>query len=140
MYHSNIRESGHVWEKQNLVTKPGRKGHYDEMKCANCGIKGRRYGFDTVEISGSYSQKNALKCPKSLDPVIPTEIEIVFCSAYGEKFKNLIPGSKHKVVTPPDGYKNDRTGVWVMGIGEPVRVLTREFKDSSPPLSPSNNS
>ena len=51
------------------------------------------------------------------------------CLAHGKQFANVvIPGSEHDVVSPPDMYVNDRTGVWVMGIGEKVKILRGEYE------------
>jgi len=128
MYHVSIKKSRHNWDKKNLVSKPGKKGHYDEVECTNCGIKGRRYGFTEVSISESYSKEKAFNCPKAPPLCIPERIKITFCTASGRAFGNLIPGSEHDVLEcPPEPYKNDNSGVWVMGVGEPVKVLREEF-------------
>lgn len=55
------------------------------------------------------------------------KIEITLCRAQGPQFKNLIPGSVHDVINPPPGFRNDRRGVWVMGLGQPVKVLSNEY-------------
>jgi len=37
----------HTWKKQNLVTVADkRRGFHDIVKCARCGITGKRFGFD----------------------------------------------------------------------------------------------
>ena len=54
-------------------------------------------------------------------------IKITKCDAFGKAFENLTPGSEHDVISPPETHKND-TGTWVMGVGEPVKVLPSEFK------------
>jgi hypothetical protein len=127
MYQSNIKTSQHVWEKQNLVTKATRKGLFDEMVCENCGMKGRRYGFETVEVSESYKIESVNFCPKAKKPKIPKIVKVTYCRAHGRVFENITPNSIHDVVEPPKGYKNDHTGVWVMGVGEPVKLITGEF-------------
>ena len=58
----------------------------------------------------------------------PKRIRIKYCTAFGEVFKNLTPGSEHNVIKPPPLYKNDRKGVWVMGVGEAVKVLNGEYE------------
>lgn len=126
MKSSDIRTSNHVWEKQNLVTVTRQGKMYDEMVCKNCGMKGKRFGFETVEVSGKYKTQNVNQCPKS-KVELPDKIKITLCTASGRQFGNLVTGSIHEVVTPPDGYKNDHTGVWVMGVDEPVKVLSNEF-------------
>jgi len=127
MHHSNIKTSQHDWEKKNLVTIGKRGRMYDEVVCKNCGMKGRRYDFESVEISENYKSKNVYLCPKAKPAEIPKRIKITICNAFGKAFSNLSSGSIHDVVTPPKGYKNDHTGVWVMGVGEPVKLVTGEF-------------
>ncbi len=53
-------------------------------------------------------------------------IEIIECKAIGRQFSNLKPGTKHILIPPPKGRK--RKELWVMGDGEPVRLLFGEFK------------
>lgn len=53
------------------------------------------------------------------------KIKIKHCNAYGRQFENLKDGTIHEVVKPPKG-KKKLTGWWVMGVGEPVRVLEDE--------------
>ena len=127
MYQSNIKTSQHVWEKQNLVTVNRRGKMFDEMVCQNCGMKGRRYGFETVEVSESYKIESVNFCPKAQKLEAPKIVKVTFCNAHGRVFENITPNSIHAVVEPPKGYKNDHTGVWVMGVGEPVKLITGEF-------------
>lgn len=128
MFHVNIKTSGHVWDKKNLVTIQQGKKTYDEVQCRHCGIKGKRYNFTHVTVDGRYSKKNVYQCPKQPAFVVPEKITIKFCEAVGRQFANLTPGSVHEVIDPPMGYSNDRTGVWVMGAGEPVKVLREEYE------------
>ena len=59
-----------------------------------------------------------------------TKIKILRAIPCGAISKNLIVDSIHEVVEPPKEYKkklpNGDGGYWVMGIGEPVRVLNHE--------------
>lgn len=127
MNQSNIKTSQHVWEKQNLVTINRRGKMFDEMVCKNCKMKGRRFGFESVEVSGNYKFENVHLCPKAKSIELPEKVKVTRCRANGEVFSNITPDSIHEVVTPPQPYKNDHTGVWVMGVGEPVKLLTNEF-------------
>lgn len=129
MYNVSIKKSLHSFEKKNLVTisSKGRKGGYDILECSKCGIQGKRYSLTTVEISEAYSKEKAFLCPNASAIKIPQKIKVIYCNAKGKAFSNLIPNSEHEVVSPPDGYKNDHTGVWVMGVGEPVKLLSEEF-------------
>lgn len=127
MYHVDIKESLHEWEKTNLVTKSTRGKSFDEVVCKNCQMKGRRYNLGQVSISETYSKDKVFLCPKATLREVAKKVRVTFCSAHGKIFGNLTPGSEHEVVTPPGDYKNDHTGVWVMGIGEPVKLLSNEF-------------
>ena len=126
----SIATSRHEWIKKNLVTLNKNGKYFDEVVCSACGMKGKRYNFTQVEVDGRYKKTHVQLCPKAKDFVTPDKIKITFCSAQGpnNQFANLIPESVHNIITPPKGYLNDRAGVWVMGIGEPVRVLAREFE------------
>lgn len=124
----DLKQGGHKWEKQNNVTLRKGRTHYDIMKCVGCGIEGRTNSIATIALKSSYSEENIYKCKAVRSEGLPLEIEITICRAVGPAFKNLIPGSKHLVITPPVNEKNDRFGVWVNGVGEPVKVLYEEFK------------
>jgi hypothetical protein len=123
-YNINLSEGGHTWEKQNLVTIATRKSSYDILKCKHCGIEGKTTSLWTIRLKGSYSSDKVYNCPNNKTAV---HIQITQCHAFGKVFANLTPGSIHEVITPPEEYKNDR-GIWVMGVGEPVKVLSDEFK------------
>jgi transcription elongation factor Elf1 len=126
MYIIRLTDFGHKWEKQNLVTLFKKKRSYDIMKCVNCGIKGETINLAEIGLKASYSENKVYCCPGSA-PDIPKRIKITHCDACGIQFANILPQSEYDVVTPPEGYKNDHTGVWVMGIGEPVKILSNEF-------------
>jgi hypothetical protein len=127
MYKSSIKTSQHDWEKQNLVTVSRRGKMFDEMVCKHCKMKGRRFGFESVQVSENYKFENVHLCPKAPPINLPDKVKVTRCTANGKAYLNLHPDSIHEIVTPPQGYKNDHTGVWVMGVGEPVKLLTGEF-------------
>ena len=114
MYQSNIKTSQHVWEKQNLVTVNRRGKMFDEMVCQNCGMKGRRYGFETVEVSESYKIESVNFCPKAQKLETPKLVKVTFCT-HGRIFENITPNSIHAAVEPPKGYKMtiQESGLWV---------------------------
>lgn len=58
----------------------------------------------------------------------PERIRITYCKAFGSSFENITSGSIHKVISTPIGEKEDGRGVWVLGAGEPVKVLNNEFE------------
>lgn len=122
----DLKNTNHKFEKQNPVTIIKGKKAYDVLKCS-CGISGKRYGFtDTIWLDGRISKKKANNCPDCIDI---KAIEIIQCTAVGKAFENLKPGTIHTVIDAPEG-ANNNGGVWVMGEGEPVKVLHREYKDS----------
>jgi hypothetical protein len=123
-----LNEGGHRWAKQNLVTIVTSRTSFDKMKCVECGIEGKTVGLTRINLRDSYGDKIS-KCPKWVESNLPTMIEIIECHAVGAQFTNLKPGSFHKVIKPPSGYSNKPGRVWVMGVGEPVCVLSGEFKD-----------
>lgn len=89
-------------------------------------MKGKIFNFSTVEVSEKYKIESVKLCPKA-ELRIPKKVKVTLCLAFSEKFSNLKPGSIHEVVTPPEGYENDHTGVWVMGVGETVKLLADEY-------------
>jgi transcription elongation factor Elf1 len=112
-----IRE--HVFEKQNLVTVVKGRKNYDTYKCTICGITVKSYGLSTP---------HSTKLCKEIEKPEPSgSIKIIDCYACGKQFANLIPDSIHTIIDPPSGYVNNDKGVWVMGVGEPVKVLNDEF-------------
>jgi len=117
-------KTNHDLEKQNLVTQFDKLGQYDVYKCSLCGLTGKAYTFTEISFS-SKSSKKIYSCPKA---VKIEKIRITNCQANGKVFDNLTPGSVHVVVPPPEGYDNSR-GVWVMGVGEPVKVLFGEYTE-----------
>lgn len=122
MIHANFDEGGHCWEKTNLVTREG-KELYNTYKCRCCGLKAKMVSFGILQIS-ERSRKKFERCTAAEKA---TQIEIIQCDAVGPQFTNLTPGSVHDIINPPTGFDN-KNGVWVMGNGEPVKVLFREFK------------
>lgn len=119
----DIKKGGHDWEKQNLMTK-GVKRAYDVYKCRRCGIVGKSYSLGNITIR----ELDVKKFNKCQDIITKTakSIMVTDCKAFGSKFANIKPGSKHDIVPPPPGEDNKR-GEWVMGVGEPVLLLAGEF-------------
>ena len=54
------------------------------------------------------------------------KIKITKCTAFGDIFKILTPDSIHEVIETPE-WRKDKTEIWVMGNGKPVRLLKEEF-------------
>ena len=52
----------HRWQKTNLVTKIGRGLAFDEYKCLDCGITGRRHGVEGVAPDRKFRAKKYISC------------------------------------------------------------------------------
>lgn len=118
MISMNMSNTTHKWKRMNLfaIVRNGRQ--FDEYKCELCGIKGLSGRLGYVEFQGNI--KDPYNCKKA---PVPLTIKIIRCNATGEQFRNLTPGSIHQVICPPPG----KYGLWVMGAGEPVKVLPSEY-------------
>lgn len=114
----------HEWDKQNLVTQKDRLGYFDLYRCGRCGLVGKSYKLGMITIDGRASLKKVNNCSKTF--ASNGLVSIINCSAFGEEFVNLTPGSIHEIVDPPEGCDNSR-GVWVMGSTKPVLLLREEF-------------
>lgn len=133
--------SRHKWNKVNLMTivKKNTRPH-DIWKCSVCGVEGKLYTLGTLEFESNVESKiDAFeKCSvfiESLDDEpwdIGNLVTLTNISLSASGASNLISGTTHKIISPPDEYKekypNYRNTVWVMGNDEPYRLLSGEFK------------
>lgn len=119
----DMKYGGHKWEKQNLMTL-GKTRAYDIYKCSCCGVQGKSYRLGTITVRQTDIKKME-KC--KVKRLKPTYIKIICCRAVGRQFSNLTPGSIHEIIAPPEGETNKR-GEWVMGVDEPVLVLSDEYE------------
>jgi len=126
MKYLNLNQTEHKFEKENLVTL---KEGYDLLRCSICGLKAKRRGIsEIVEIDGRVSNERIRKCSGVKEnEYIGRKIKITQCTAVGNAFSNITPNSIHEIIKPPGEYVNGDRGVWVMGNGEPVKVLFDEF-------------
>ena len=120
-----LTDTDHNFEKVNLVT---RNGGYDEYRC-KCGLEGKRYGLsDALKVTGKADL--ILKCPNAKPKEVTTakRVRINGFTGASSSFANLTEGSEHDVVECPANYKTKYgSDVWVMGIGEAVRLLPNEY-------------
>ena len=116
----------HDWSKQNLITVSKARKSYDILKCTKCGIEGKRLNVSTITFTENVPLNKIKNCDGK--GIIPIKIRVIKCNAFGEIFINLVPNSEHTVVDAPHPYKNDQSGVWVQGIGEPVKLLKGEYE------------
>lgn len=121
-----LDDTTHIMYKVNLVSN--RDGS-DDYKCSACGLEGKRLLFSpSLKISNRTSEDKIKYCPGMvLNYSVGDEIIVVNCIAQGAQFANLTRASFHEIVEAPKPYKNDTLGVWVMGVGEPVKLLNNEF-------------
>ena len=119
-----IRDGGHIWTKTNQITLKDKRGFFDILQCTGCQIMGKRRNLELVEISASYGKK--INCCDAYER--PKTVQIKSCDCFNPAFENITPGSIHQVISAPKSYADDANGVWVMGKGEPVKVLNYEFE------------
>jgi hypothetical protein len=120
-----LKDTSHDFNKTNLVTLP--RG-YDTYAC-KCGAKGKRHGLsDAIELI-----KGKPTCPDAKPKVASTTKRVRITSFTGNNprvFGNLTKGSEHDIVPCPEAEKHKfADDVWVMGIGEPVRLLGGEYTE-----------
>lgn len=57
------------------------------------------------------------------------KIQVIHCYKEDEEHSNLTHKSEHATVDPPEGEKQEKGTVWVMGtLGKPVKLYSNEFK------------
>ena len=116
------------WRKKNNVTIRGNGKIYDIYE-HNSGILAKRYGFtDELTLTEKDYKRYCNLTRKVSHNSKNKAIIITNCTACGPVFGNIVPGSKHVVIKAPANYKDDNKGVWVMGVGEPVKILNNEFR------------
>jgi hypothetical protein len=121
--HIDLNNTRHLFKKTNLFTLSDRRGHYDAYECEHCKLKGKSRSLGALEVRAERKCTNT--APLKNDGI--KKIRIISCNAVGKQFSNLTPESEHVVIPAPKPYKDDNGGVWVMGVGEPVKVLNSEF-------------
>lgn len=125
----------HQFNKVNLMTKFDKLGPYDIQRCDRCGLQGKRYGLDdNILVLDEYSESQIRGCKNVEDTFVGRDVVVVRCDAMGAQFANLAVGSRHEVVSPPDNQINGDRGIWVMGVGEPVKLLFGEFDFAKEPV------
>lgn len=132
MKYIDMSGSPHDFNKENLVTLKDRRGQHDLMKCNKCGIKGKRRTLDnTIEVKGSYSDLKVNNCTNAVsESTIGEKVRVIECNANGPQFANLLSGSEHETVASPMEEGSERMdGVWVQGVGEPVKLLPGEYEE-----------
>lgn len=126
-----LNETSHDFVKNNLISIIARRGTYDEYRCSLCDMAGKRWGLSSsIEVTvpkGTLLAARMRHCPKAVPTKAPLKIKISICRAQGKAFGNISPGSIHDVIEAPAGEVDDLRGFWVMGVGEPVKILSGEY-------------
>jgi hypothetical protein len=124
----NNDTSGHKWSKVNQVTLKDQKSTYDLMQCDSCQLKGKRRSFTEIQIPSTHGYNKVFNCPASNSADVK-RVRIKKVNGGPGLFDNLTPGSEHDTVPVPEHQKHKNlSGVWVMGVGEPVRILPTEYE------------
>ena len=118
-----IAITSHNFKKINLVSIRKGKKIFDILKCSDCGLEGKRYGFtETVCV-----KRDKVNC--SFRKKIRSSKVAIFENPHLESEFGL-KCSIFDVVEPPEEYKGKYPeSVWVFSEkrGEPVRLLPGEF-------------
>ena len=128
----------HEWEKVNLVTISRGKKSYDLYKCKKCHIKAKRPSFsDILEIKESVNLNKVKYCTdmKAVDKELTgRKIQLLtdFSDFNNKSARGFNIGDICVVCDPPEReknkYPNMKESVWIMGVYEPIRLLSHEFK------------
>jgi len=128
MYTISLNNNPHEFEKVNLVTM---EGNFDILKCKRCGLVGKTVSLTTLSVKGSFSRHKVYNCTSTEEEIREKmkgkKIVVTVCTAHGKAFGNITPNSVHQVIETPENQSVDNKGVWVMGVGEPVKLLNTEF-------------
>lgn len=118
----NLRSSLH-----NFVKVESESGVW---ACSKCGILGDRDGEGhTLIVGDDTPDEKIAKCDEAVIVFKPIKIEVVRGEGFAPYFENLTPGSVHETVETPEEHKTSTApGVWVIGDGEPVKLLRGEYK------------
>jgi hypothetical protein len=54
------------------------------------------------------------------------KVKIRKVNGFSPEFSNLVEGSIHETLEPPKRFRK-LSGVWVMGVNEPIRLLPGEY-------------
>lgn len=113
----DVKNSGHRFEKTNLITLRSKGGSYDVYTCKDCGLKGKRYGLNAH-----------IDAPKKTCKRPPQYPEFVKTIAKSVESVGLENDTKYETVLAPLG-EEKLSGVWVFSQERqaPVRLLPYEY-------------
>lgn len=123
----SLTDTDHDFHKVNLVSE---KGGGDTYRCS-CGLEGKRNTLSPI-LNVTGKAELFIKCPnaKAKEPVTIKRVRISNFKGNSPAFANLINGTEHDVVECPKEYKSKYgSDVWVMGVGEPIRLLNGEYEN-----------
>lgn len=117
-------DSGHDFHKKNLTSL---KGGVDKYVCKKCGLTAKSTFLGAPLVStGKHSAEKVRKCPFAHDKRHqdkPKKVRIKAITGHNPAFENLTPDSEHAVIQN----SFSASEVWVMGVGELVRLLPHEY-------------
>jgi len=132
IYKIDLNKTSHEFEKEQLIVKSDSSGTYVVYKCKRCGLGARKYKDSDLLIVRSrkkLTDEQLLRCSKEIISIPAKRIRVLHKpNIANPAFDNLIVGSEHECIPPPPGQPNRLPGVWVNGIGEPVKLLNGEFE------------
>lgn len=107
----------HVFKKTKDFTQCDRHETFDQMKCSNCKMIGRRYNNEPfIFVSDTYSPFRIEQCMRDnfMDKYLGKEIQTI-CKIRGTIEYTSIPiYSVHTIISPPIGFINGEQGYWIM--------------------------
>ena len=124
----NVTLGIHDWTRLDGPDKYG----VDRYQCKRCKMIGYRVGFSSIirvdQPTDDYLINNCTIPDQMKYRQHETQLRIFHCAKADQPaYANITPQSVHHIIDPPEGERNWDNGVWVMGVGKPVKLLYREF-------------
>jgi hypothetical protein len=122
--------SMHNFVLQSEKPKRSPNGNFNTYRCSNCGIEGKQYTDEkaVIIVSKNYPAKMISNCPIEPKEFVGLKIKITEVWSLGSQWNNIKKDTIHMIVPSPQGKINGDRGVWVKGVGEPVKIFFDEFE------------
>jgi len=128
----------HNFNKTSLVTE---RGNFDYYTCADCGLKGKRYGISENIVLVRPSKKKMAQCDgtkgtfnietyeqkmRGKPTLIGKQVKVIMDThLFSFDAKN---GDMYEVIETPKGEDKSASGVWVQGKKCTFRMLPGEYE------------